>query len=85
MNPFHVEWDRSAELELARIWLRSSDPNSITAATARADQLLARDPIGNGRHISEGLYQLRVPPLVLSYSVDTARRIVEVSSVWSRV
>jgi hypothetical protein len=83
MNPFRVEWDPAAEDELARVWLRSNDPQAITAAQARADQLLARDPFKYGRHLSEGLYCIDVPPLVLSYTIDQAKSLVEVTWVRS--
>jgi hypothetical protein len=82
MNLYRVEWDPAAEDELARIWLQSSDPQAVTAAQAQADQLLARDPMKYGRHLSEGLYSVDVPPLVLTYTVDPANRLVEVT--WIR-
>jgi hypothetical protein len=81
MNPFRVEWEPAAEDELARIWLRSSDPSAVTAAQAQADRLLSRDPIKYGRHLSEGLYSLSAPPLILTYTVDQTRRLVEVTWV----
>jgi hypothetical protein len=83
MNPFQVIWDPGCDDQLAQIWLQSHDPQAVTAAAARADQLLARDPIGNGQHRSEGLYRLDVPPLVLMYNVDSTRRVVEVNGVGS--
>jgi hypothetical protein len=81
MTPFRVEWDPAAEDELARLWLRSSDPSSITRAQAQADQLLSRDPVKYGRHLSEGLYGLDVPPLVLTFTIDQTNRQVEVTWV----
>jgi hypothetical protein len=51
------------------------------AAQARADRLLSRDPVANGRHLSEGLYRLDVPPLVLHYAVDLLGQSVEVTNV----
>jgi len=68
MNPFGIEWEPAAEDELARLWLGSSDPQAITIALAQAEQLLARDPIQHGRHLSEGLYAIDAPPLVLTYT-----------------
>jgi mRNA-degrading endonuclease RelE of RelBE toxin-antitoxin system len=82
MNPFRVEWEPAAEDELARIWLGSGDPLAVTIAQAYADQLLARDPIKYGRHLSEGLYRIDVVPLVLTYTIDSANRLVEVT--WIR-
>ena len=83
MNPFRVEWEPAAEDELARVWLRSSDPSAVTAAQAQADRLLSRDPIHHGRHLSEGLYTIDAPPLTLTYTIDLANHIVEVSWVRS--
>jgi hypothetical protein len=83
MSPFEVEWEPAAEDELARLWLRSADPQAITKAQAQADQLLARDPIQYGRHLSEGLYAIDLPPLVLTYTIDSAKRLVEVTWVRS--
>jgi hypothetical protein len=45
MNPFRVDREPAAEDELARLWLRSRDPQAITSAQAQADQRLARDPL----------------------------------------
>ena len=81
MNWFRVEWEPAAEDELARIWLRAADPQPVTKAQAEADRILARDPTKYGRHHSEGLYRIDVPPLILTYSIDLANRLVEVTWV----
>lgn len=82
MTPFDVDWLPVAEDELARIWLRAHDRQAVSAAQARADHLLARDPVGNGRHVAEGLYAIDVPPLRLTYTIDSTTRKVEVTWVW---
>jgi hypothetical protein len=46
------------------------------------DALLARDPVGHGQLLHEGLYRIVVPPLTVFYTVDTTQRTVEVSEVW---
>ncbi len=81
MKPFTVDWDSEAENELARIWMQSADPPAVRQAQTKADQCLAQDPLGYGRHLSEGLYQISVPPLVLSFTLDAARRHVQVTWV----
>jgi hypothetical protein len=83
MNRFRVEWEPAAEDELARIWLQASDPTAVTAAQAQGDQLLSRDPIKYGRHLSEGLYGIDLPPLTLTYTIDLANRLVEIAWVRS--
>jgi hypothetical protein len=85
MNPFRVEWEAPVEDELARIWLRSSDPQAVTTAQAEADLLLSRDPLKYGRHLSEGLYCIDVPPLVLTYTIDPVYHLVEVTWVRSSI
>jgi hypothetical protein len=84
MNRFTVEYIPEAENELARLWLSSDDPQAFAAASNQIDDLLARDPVRNGRLLSEGLYRLEVPPLIVTYSIDDARQYVEVNSVRCR-
>jgi hypothetical protein len=83
MKRFTVDWEPDAEDELARIWMQADDPSAVARAQVKADQLLASDPIGKGHHVSEGLYQIHVPPLVLTYSVDAAKQFVQVAWVRS--
>jgi hypothetical protein len=61
--------------------MNSTDRPAVNAAQVRADRLLARDPHGNGRHLSEGLYQIDCPPLAISYTIDDQKREVKVVSV----
>jgi hypothetical protein len=61
--------------------LGAPDRRAVTAAEARIDQLLGTNPVGNGRHLSERLYSLHVPPLTVTYTVDTVQKRVEVTSV----
>lgn len=81
MNQFTVDWDADAERELADIWIGASDRKAVAQAQARIDRLLARDPIGNGRLLSEGLWQIVDPPLTVSYSIDDVAKAVQVSWV----
>ncbi len=81
MNPWTVEWDPSAEQELARLWMLAADPQAVTDAQARIDRLLARNPIGNGQHLAEGLYRLCVPPLTVYYRIDPDSRLVYVDEI----
>ena len=81
MNPFLVEWNSAAENSLADIWMNASDPKAVTIAQTAIDRQLARDPIGNGQHVREGLYRIIVSPLVVYYSVEDSTRTVEVEGV----
>jgi hypothetical protein len=84
MIPFAVHWDKSAEMELARIWLYAPDPKAETVASARIDEILALDPVSYGRALSEGLCKLAVPPLTVYYSIHQVNHSVTVSDVFYR-
>jgi hypothetical protein len=65
MTPYTVEWTTTAEDQLAEIWLLAADPQAVVAAVAAIDTLLARDPLGRGLPVQEGLLKIRVPPLTV--------------------
>jgi hypothetical protein len=79
---FTVEDLSTAEDSLAEVWLQAPDRAAVVAGQALVDRLLARDPIGSGQHLHEGLYKLVVSPLTTFYTVDEVHRKVEVSEVW---
>jgi len=81
MKPYTVEWTSTAEDQLADIWLNAADPPAVTAAQATIDDLLARNPLGHGQEVQEGLRKIQVPPLTAYYAVQTSRSVVEVSAV----
>ena len=81
MTPYTVDWTTNAENALTLIWMQTFDPD-VTAAQAQIDQLLARDPLGHGKLLHEGLYRLITHPLTVFYSIDQAHHTVEVSEVW---
>lgn len=81
MSPFRVEWLQDAETELAAIWLRATDRQAVTAAQATIDRLLATDPLQNSTEVAEGLRKLIVGPLIVLFSVQQAKLLVEVYSV----
>lgn len=79
--PYQVEWSSTAEDQLADIWMAAPDPGAVTTATAARDALLARDPLGHGTDLREGLRKLRIVPLTVFYEVHTPHSLVEVSAV----
>jgi hypothetical protein len=81
MKTYTVDWEPEAESDLTAIWLRTSDP-TVTTAQNQIDDLLERNPLGYGRLLREGLYQIVVAPLTAFYSIDQAKKIVKVSAVW---
>ena len=72
---FTVGRDSHARIELARIWATAPNPATVRAAFEAAD------PVANGRHLSEGLWQVHVAPLLVCYTIDAARRHVEITDV----
>jgi hypothetical protein len=84
MTPFVVDWDTSAEMQLADIWLHAADPKAVTQASARTDNLLEQDPVNNGQALSEGLFKLEVRPLIVYYTIDQVKRSVRVSDAFYR-
>jgi plasmid stabilization system protein ParE len=81
MTPYTVEWTSTAEDQLAEIWLQASDPQAVTTAQATIDGMLARNPLGHGVEVQEGLRKITVPPLTVYYEVNATQRVVEVSGV----
>jgi plasmid stabilization system protein ParE len=82
MTPFRVDWTDAALDMLADIWTQASDRAAVNDAQDYIDAVLARDPLRHGRHRSEGLYQIIVLPLTALYSIDQAKKIVQVEAVW---
>jgi len=83
MSPFDVEWPPPILSDLADIWTKARDRRAVTDASAKIDDLLSRDPLNHGVHLSEGLYRLRVGPLVVTYTVDLTQRQVRINSVYT--
>ncbi len=78
---FTVEWEPEARSELHQLWVIAPDPAAVRAAAESAERLLSTDPAGNGQHQSEGLWRLRVPPLVVHYTIDPDRRHVQITDI----
>jgi mRNA-degrading endonuclease RelE of RelBE toxin-antitoxin system len=83
VTSYKVNWSKTALQALATTYLNAVNRRAVTQAQARADQLLAQSPNSCGKHFSEGLYRLAVPPLVLTYTIDDDRRVVEVTSLYA--
>ena len=78
---FWVEWETPLRAELHQLWTTAPDPAAVRGAAEKVEQLLAADPYSNGRHLSEGLWRLHVPPLVVHYTIDPDRQYVEITDV----
>lgn len=78
---FTVKWETGIRRELHYLWIAAPDPAAVRVASDAAEERLAADPYGAGRHLSEGLWLIHVPPLVLNYTIDPDRRLVEITDV----
>ena len=83
MTCYTVVWVRSAQDELAELWLNAPNRNAVTTAAHAIDEQLAEDASINGTELSEGLRSLFAPPLRAIFSVREDDRIVEVLRVRS--
>jgi mRNA-degrading endonuclease RelE of RelBE toxin-antitoxin system len=81
MTPFTVISSDEAEAELARLWLNAKDRKAVTAAQHQIDRELASDPHRAGTELSEGLWQIRVPPVKAFYEIDDQARIVRITNI----
>jgi mRNA-degrading endonuclease RelE of RelBE toxin-antitoxin system len=82
MSRYEVQLTSEAEDNLADIWLKAADRQAVTEAEAAIHDLLCTDPAGRGSHVAEGLFRIRYAPLVVFFSIDDVKRVVEVSRVW---
>jgi len=82
MTIYTVVWKRSAEQQLAALWLTASNRNALTRAAARIDLLLGADSDQQGTLIFDTVRQLMIPPLGVEFEVIQDDRIVWVLSVW---
>lgn len=79
---YEVGWKSSAQEELARLWLDSSQPDVVKLAADEIDMLLISDPLGAGESRSGNRRILFVAPLGEVYRVFEADRRVKVLRVW---
>jgi hypothetical protein len=83
MSSFRVNWLHDARIEVAELWVISSDPPSIRNAVDAIDEQLAASSGACGEHMSEGLFRFAFGPLSVSYSINAEQRVIEVS--WVRL
>lgn len=67
--------------EALEIWAVCPDLAVARAALGEVKDRLAADPHAAGRHLSEGLWTLTIPPFAVFYAIDPARRYVEITAV----
>jgi plasmid stabilization system protein ParE len=83
MTRYTVVWVRSAQDDLANLWLNAPDRNAVTTATHAIDQALGENAPSKGSDLREGLRSLFVPPLRAIFTVREDDRIAEVLRVRS--
>ena len=66
---YTVVWLRSAEDELARIWMRAADQQAVQHAADQIDQVLRVSSRARGND-RKGLYQMTVLPLRVVFAVS---------------
>jgi hypothetical protein len=81
MSRYTVEWTSAAEDQLANIWVQAHDRRAVNVAEAAIQGTLARDPLGQGTPVAEGLRKLTVAPLTVYYEVRAAQSVVEVQAI----
>jgi hypothetical protein len=81
MNKFTVVWVPAAERELMELWLAGSNRADVNHAADEIDRRLAIDPLDEGESRSEGRRVLILAPLVVTYRVRNADKIVQVTHV----
>ena len=77
---YTVIWRRTAENQLATIWLQASDPQSVQQASDRIDQLLRVSSLARGND-RPGLNELTVWPIRVLFKVSPDDRTVIVLRV----
>jgi hypothetical protein len=78
---YNVDWDISARRTLAAIWIKAGNRQAVTAAQDQIDRLLAANPLGNSKPVSEGLYAINVHPLRAVFEVDDSTESIMVVSI----
>lgn len=76
-----VVWGPAANTEFMYAWTAVADSAPLWAAKDAADGKLAADPYTAGRHLSEGLWVIQVPPPHVFYAIDPGRRWVEITDL----
>lgn len=82
--PYQLFWSPSALDQLAAIWLSAPNRSDIWRAEHRINQALATDPKSAGQELSEGLWKLHDPPLLVFYEINDVHKAVRVTDVYHR-
>ncbi len=84
MTAYTVIWHRRAVLELAAVWLHSTDRNGVTQATAEVDRQLAAHPLLIGAPRASSVQRIALcPPVGVEYEVIEDDKKVVVRSAFA--
>ena len=81
MSRFTVVWSPGTLNQLTTIWLSADDRQAVTAAADAVDKQLADAPADNGVEVAEGLWKIRVPPLLVFFEIHEEDCLVKVTRV----
>lgn len=81
MPPWFLELTKSANNDLAAIWIASSRRSDVNAAMEDIERSLTRGPRQEGQELSEGLWVIACTPLRALYEIDDVRQIVKIQSI----
>lgn len=81
MTRYTVVWTKTAQDQLADLWMAADDRNRVAATVAVLDRLLGSDAFQRGTALHEELRLLEVPPLRVFFAVREEDRMVEVGRV----
>jgi len=77
-----VLWKKSAEDDLASIWLAADDRDLITRTAGAIDEHLEQNAPSAGESRPDGKRILLMAPLGVKFQVYPQERIVRVADVW---
>jgi hypothetical protein len=81
---YRVDWNRWAEDDLAAIWAAATDRGAVTAAAARLDDHLARDPLRFGEPWGSSVHRIASEGIIgVEYEVFVDDMRVLVHSVFT--
>lgn len=83
MTPFQVFWSSEALRQLAALWTAGTNRLEITRAQHQIDQALSSGPKSAGHELSEGLWKIDEPPLLVFYEINDVHKAVRVTDVYT--
>ena len=79
---YNVIWKRSADGQLASIWMDADDRAAITHAARALDRRLAVNPVEQGESRPNELRIGFELPLGVLYEIHEDQRLIQVVAVW---